>query len=179
MAWFLALAVLVAVVIVVVLMGATGKVLMRSRADGVHPDLRALLDAWDSQGAHVVVVAPDGGLRTDPALQAGFAAGGMSGASTLATTPHGRGVGLDVWPVSFLPHVPVGSGGTASRWSSWAELPESVKAEFLAFGEFSEARGFKWGGRWRSAKFPNGDQPHVELPNWTRFPYPVPGGRYP
>lgn len=180
MRWLLAVAALVAIVIVVVLMQvASGtRVLMRGRADGVHPQLRALLDAWELEGSHVVVVAPDGGVRTDAAKQAGFAAGGMSGAATLATTPHGRGVALDVWPASFLPHVPVSSGGVAARWTSWEDLPESVRAEFQAFGEFAERRGLRWGGRWRSATFPNGDQPHVELAQWTTYPFPIPGGRY-
>ncbi len=138
------------------------RVRYRERAEGVLPPLVALLDAWDAEGTHDVMVAPDGGLRTDEARQAGYASSGTSNAATLEDTPHGRGAALDVYPVSFLPYI---SG-------RWEDVPGPVKLEFATFGRFAEARGLKWGGRWSSSRFPNGDQPHVELPNWRSYPYP-------
>ena len=148
--------------------GLTSKVGHLERATGVHPSLRALLEAWNALGSHTVIVAPDGGKRTDAAKQASYAASGTSNAPTLESTPHGRGGALDLYPTSFLPHL-------ALR-TSWENLPQSVRDEFEAFGVFAEARGFKWGGRWRSVKFPNGDQPHVEIIGWQSLPFP---GEYP
>jgi D-alanyl-D-alanine carboxypeptidase len=150
------------------------QVLRRERARGVHPQLHALLDSWAAEGTHDVVIAVNGGVRTDPALQSKLAAEGFSAATTLKLTPHGRAAAVDVWPASFLEHVPVANGGTAKRWSTWAELPDQVRAEFKAFGIFAEERGFKWGGRWIGKSYPNGDQPHVEIANWQRLPFPPP-----
>lgn len=147
-----------------------GRVRNRGNAAGVHPSLQALLDEWERYGSHDVMIpsSPWGGLRTSEAQQAGYAQGGMSDATTLASTPHGRGAAIDVWPVEF----PLYVSGT------WAAVPDAVKAKFAAFGDFAEARGFTWGGRWRSASMPNGDQPHVEIKNWRAMPYPPPNGRY-
>lgn len=147
-------------------------VLNRERADNVHPELAEVLDAWEREGTHAVVVAPLGGRRASSGDQQQLAALGMSAATDLRSTPHGRGAALDVWPESFLAHVPLSWGGTAARWSSWAELPQSVRDEFAVFGEWAEARGLVWGGRWRSATYPNGDQPHIELANWRTLPFP-------
>jgi hypothetical protein len=150
------------------------RILHRGRAKGVHPRLMDLLEAWETHGSHIIVVAPNGGLRTDAALQAKFAATGQSGASTLDRTPHGRGAALDIWPLQFLEHVPASSGGVATKWTTWQALPAFVKLQFQAFGEFAEKRGFKWGGRWNGPRFPNGDQPHVEIPDWQHLPFPLP-----
>jgi D-alanyl-D-alanine carboxypeptidase len=168
----LLLSVVVAVVVVLVwglgVDGLTSMMGHKERAAGVHPELRALLDAWDAFGTHKAVVAYEGGKRTDAAKQASYAASGTSNAATLETTPHGRGAAVDVYPASFLPHL-------ALR-TAWPDLPQQVRDEFEAFGVFAEGRGFTWGGRWRSAKFPYGDQPHVELRNWKSLPFP---GAYP
>ena len=147
----------------------------RERAAGVHPLLQALLDAWAQEGTHDIVVAPNGGVRRDAALQRKLAAAGSSNATSLSTTPHGRAAALDVWPASFLPFVPTSAGGTGPRWVAWEALPQQVRDEFRAFGEFAERRaGFRWGGRFRGANFPNGDQPHVELSSWAALPFPPP-----
>lgn len=152
-----------------------GRVRARERAAGVLPELLALLDAWEAEGTHDVIVAPDGGLRTDAALQATYASTGGSEASRLEDTPHGRGAALDVWPVAFLDYVPKALGGNAARWATWAEVPDSVKVQFRAFGDFAKKRGLVWGGDWRSSTFPNGDQPHVQLRDWRSYPYPPRG----
>lgn len=141
---------------------SSGRVQHRERAEGCRAPLLGLLEDWEVEGTHNVLVAPDGGLRTDAAKQAGYAAGGTSNAATLEATPHGRGAGLDVYPVSFLPFI----SGT------WADVPPAVQLEFAEFGRFAEARGLVWGGRWRGSKFPNGDQPHVEIANWRSLPFP-------
>lgn len=150
------------------------KIHHRERSRGTNPKFGQLLDDWEREGEHDIVIAFDGGLRTDEARQAANAAAGMSQAPTLKKTPHGRGAALDVYPVEFLEHVPESHGGTAKRWTPWALLPDFIKAKFRAFGEFAEKRGFKWGGRWVGRAFPNGDQPHVELADWQRLPYPAP-----
>lgn len=139
------------------------RVLKRERAAGVLLPLDELLDAWEREGTHDVEVAPDGGYRTDAAKQASYAADGNSNAVTLAQTPHGRGAGLDVYPVGFVTRIP------------WEQQPQEIKLKFAAFGSFAEQRGLEWGGRWRGAKFPNGDQPHVEIKGWRSLPFPKEG----
>lgn len=131
---------------------------------GVHPRLLALLEAWDENGTHDVVVpgpellaairGPPAGVRRDPAAQAAAYEAGLTEARALTDTAHGVGAALDVWPVGFNPRVP------------WEQQPAHIREQFLAFGRFAEARGLVWGGRWRSAKLPHGDQPHVQLPDW-------------
>lgn len=145
--------------------GAT--VFNRERAAGVHPDLQNLLDDWIREGSHDVIIGgggiyPNGGLRTDAQAQADAAANGLTNATTLKMTPHGRGAALDVWPVGFNPNV------------AWDYQPAAVKQMFLDFGSWAEGKGFTWGGRWSSATFPNGDQPHIEMKNWLSLPYPPP-----
>jgi len=145
-----------------------GRVRNRHRAAGVRRELLELLDAWEALGTHDVEVAPAGGLRTDALAQLKRAADGASNAPTLRSTPHGRGGALDVWPLGFAAHV----------HGTWAQVPQLLKDRFATFGAFAEARGFTWGGRWRSERFPNGDQPHVELAAWAALPYPPPPGGY-
>ena len=142
----------------------------RERAKGVRRELQDLLDEWELYGTHDVELpaTPWPGLRTSEADQASYAAGGVSGASTLQQTAHGRGGALDVWPVGFAAYV----AGT------WDAVPAELKAKFQAFGAFAEARGFIWGGRWRTAALPNGDQPHVQMANWQQLPFPPPEGGY-
>ena len=146
----------------------------RERAKGVNPRMLQLLDKWEAEGTHEVCVAVHGGLRVDQAVQSALSAGGMSAATTLKRTPHGRGGALDVYPLSFLPFVPVANGGTARRWGAWDELPQQVRDEFKAFGVFAEKHGYKWGGRWVGHDYPNGDQPHCELIDWQKLPFPPP-----
>lgn len=150
----------------------TVQVLHFERAAGCLLPLHQLLADWAKDGKHDVLVAPNGGLRADPAKQSMLASLGLSRAKELRHSPHGRGAAVDVWPVSFLPYVPETEGGTGRRWTSWDNLPVGVQADFLVFGEFAEAKGFTWGGRWRGDVFPHGDQPHVEMKGWTALAYP-------
>lgn len=161
MIWILSI--LVAVAIGVAVMTDTFKprtahVLNRERAAGVHPSLLKLLDDWERVGWFDVMIAPDGGVRTDEAKQAKLYAQGVTKAKSLSETPHGRAAALDIWPVDFEPFV----SGT------WAAVPEVVKTQFYAFGQFAQEQGFNWGGAWSSFK----DYPHVEVPNWRLLPFP-------
>ena len=141
----------------------------RELAAGVHPQLQALLDDWNANGTHPVRIGDNGGLRTDSLIQQAIAASGLSKATNLATTAHGRGAALDVWPVGFNPN------------ASFASQP-AMMALMQVFGEFAEARGYKWGGRWqikftpeqKAGLAPPGDWPHVEMPDWVALPYPPP-----
>lgn len=147
------------------------RIINREAARGVHPDLQRFLDLWEERGPFDVRIGqlpgfPGGALRTasDAAGQAAACTANLSDACDLASTPHGRGAALDLWPegVGFNPYLP---------WDQWT--PE-VRAAFQTIGEFAEAAGLTWGGRWRSNTFPHGDQPHVELKNWRSLPYPPP-----
>jgi len=131
-----------------------------------------LADRWDDVGTHEVYVPspaetaaiglPPAGAREGAVAAAAQLAAynsGASGARTLDETPHGAGIGMpamaiDVWPVGFNPRV------------AWEKQPEDIKTKFRIFGELAEREGFVWGGRWTGARFPNGDQPHVEIRNW-------------
>lgn len=141
---------------------SSGRVQQRQRAAGCLQPIQDALDAWEREGTHDVLIAPDGGLRVDEEKQARYAAQGNSNAATLEDTPHGRGAAADVYPVSFLPHLQ----------KRWEDVPASVQLEFATFGRFCEARGLVWGGRWRGKTFANGDQPHIEIPNWRSLPFP-------
>jgi hypothetical protein len=140
------------------------RVFYRERAEGVHPALVGLLDSWERDGEFAVQVAGGegwpypGGLRTDEATQAAAAATGLSAASTLKDTPHGRGAALDVWPMGFEPYQSF-------------EVQPGMRELMTRFGEFAEARGFEWGGRWGKA-----DYPHVQVPGWRSLPFPPPYG---
>jgi hypothetical protein len=143
---------------------SNSRVRERQRADGVHPALQALLDAWEREGTHTVVVGggddwPSGGVRTDALGQASAAAAGLSNAITLAQTPHGRGAALDIWPDGFDPR------------RSFDAQP-GMRELMAVFGQWAEAKGFAWGGRWTKP-----DMPHVEIRDWRSLPFPPPDYR--
>ena len=153
----------------------------RENMAGLHPRLIELADAWEREGTHVVRVPgaldlaplgyPPAGVRAGvvaEAAQALTAAVGGSQAATLSQTAHGRrrapdgnvyGWACDFWPEGFAP------------LRSWASQPNEVKAQFLAFATFARARGLEAGAFWSGAAFPNGDQPHIEVPGWRAAPY--------
>lgn len=155
-------------------------VIGRQYANDCHPKLLALLDDWNANGTHVVRIPgplelaplgfPPAGLRAGAAAaaaQARAAASGGSSATTLNSTPHGPRVfqgrvvawALDVWPDGFNP------------LQSWAMTPQLIKDRFRAFGTFARDRhGLEAGTFWKSATFPDGDQPHVEVPGWRSAP---------
>lgn len=148
-----------------------GRVLDRHRAVGVRDELGLFLDWWNRHGPHVIRVAPDGGLRQGVGAevrQLQKYKNGESRAKTLVQTPHGprvvcgkvRGNALDLWPADFDPSVP------------WEKQPQGIKDAFRVQGETGEKWGFTWGGRWTAA-FPNGDQPHLEVPGWENLPIPI------
>ena len=149
------------------------------RAIGVHPRMLVLLSAWQQRGPFEIVVAMHGGLRTDERVQKMLSGGGMSAAGSLRKTPHGRGGALDLWPRTFLPYVPSSWGGTAKRWGTWPQLPALVKAQFAEIVAFSKGLGFRCGADWISHDYPNGDNPHHELPDWGRLPFPPPEYEWP
>ena len=147
----------------------------KERLNGVHPSIRVdLVDAFEKELPFDVLVAPNGGLRTDEKAQAATAASGMSNATTLKSTPHGRAAAGDFWPVSFLPFVPAKHGGTGKAWVSWEKLPQKVRDEFAAMGAVGERHGYEWGGRFKGKTFPNGDQPHYQMKGWQLMPFPPP-----
>lgn len=130
-----------------------GKVWFRERARGVVAELQRFLDACERQLAFDVCVVVDGGVRTDAAKQASYAAKGTSNAATLEDTPHGRGAALDVMPCD------------AQGRPLWAAY-----AAQAAVGGLAESMGLQWGGRFRSY-----DGGHVQVPWWRTLPFP-PGG---
>lgn len=152
--------------------GATCSVLHRERAAGVHPALQQLLDAWTNEGDFDVVVGggagvPGGGLRTQDEEDEAVAEGNTL-SSSLASTPHGRGAALDVWPAGFAYSLP---------FSAQPGMQDLMRR----FGEWAEGKGYTWGGRW-GVSFGNGedgrplhgDWPHVEISGWQSLPFPPP-----
>lgn len=137
-------------------------------ADGTHPQLRAFLTEWKRSGPFGLFVPKGGGLRTDAAEQARLFAEGASKARTLLETSHGRGAGLDAYPV-LAGRIYGGSGEL--DWPRANEL-------FDAYGARAEAFGLVWGGRWVKSFPPGpknpkgGDRPHIEVPGWESLPVP-------
>lgn len=147
------------------------RVINRQAARGVHPELQGFLDWWEFNGPFDIEIGqlagfPGGGLRTeaDAGGQAAACAADLSAACSIIDTPHGRGAALDLWPVGF----------GFNPWLPWAQQPAEIKAAFAKIGQLAEVYGLEWGGRWRTAQMPDGDQPHVQMRNWRSLPYPPP-----
>lgn len=152
---------------------AVKKVHERARAKGVHPTLIAFLDWWEENGEFDILVAPDGGVRTDPAVQLAAFNAGNSKARTLDQTPHGRAAALDLWPVGFQ----------ANR--DWAgQKDQTMMDKFRTIGTaWKENFGGVWGGDWLAnpGDAIGWDAAHCEIKGWagtTAFiaalPYPPP-----
>jgi hypothetical protein len=124
----------------------------RERSAGVDDRLLQLLAWWDDNGPWPVVIPEHGGLRTSEQEQQDLFARGVTKASTLAQTPHGRGGALDLAPYRK------GPGGLYAPDYSQPD-------DFTAIGEAAEALGLSWGGRWSDP-----DLPHVEVPDWRSLP---------
>lgn len=126
----------------------------RERAAGVLAPLQAFLDWWEVNGPFPILVAPDGGVRTDAAKQLSYYQKGLSKADTLDKTPHGRAAALDLWPVGFNPTVKL-------------DDQPLIKAKFVQMGSIAKSQfNLVWGGDW------GWDYPHVEIKTWRQLPYP-------
>lgn len=143
------------------------RVFNRERADGVHPSLQALLNAWEAQGTFHVTVAggsfPNGGLRGELDVAKAQALG-VSRAEDLSQTAHGRGAAIDVWPLNFDP------------FKSFQEQPDMFPL-FMEWAAFVERHGFKSGRHFTNIVAPDGvvgDWPHAEMYDWRSLPYPPP-----
>ena len=132
---------------------AVVRVQRRERANGVRPELQAFLDWWHTNGPFQLVVAPDGGVRTDGAKQRSFYDRGMSKAATLAQTPHGHSSALDLYPVGFNAGKPL-------------DTQPAIKQQFKEMGTIAKRFGFTWGGDW------GWDYPHIEMKDWKTYPMP-------
>lgn len=127
---------------------AMGKRIYRAdRALGVHRDLSKFLEWWNVNGDFPLLVTD--GLRTDAAQQAQLYAAGKTKAATLAQTPHGHGMALDV-----VPYEPVSGVALWNDDGKWATL-----------GRVVDAFGLVWGGHWKFV-----DKPHIEVPGWQNTP---------
>lgn len=147
-----------------------GKVHFIEHAAGVHPALRALLGEWNRNGSHEISVAPadtnwptPGGVRTDAEQQAADYRAGLTRASTLDQTAHGRAAAIDVWPKGFNPRRGFDSQPTMEHlfrvFGEWAErqvvVLDEVEYRFNWLDEIT-------------------DLPHVEIIGWRALPYPPP-----
>jgi hypothetical protein len=142
------------------------RVYHRERADGVDGRLLGFLDSWAKTGPFAIVVPEFGGLRTLAQQQELYARGRtkpgriVTNAKSVADAPHGRGAAIDVAPFR-----------KDAKSGLYAPYYEDVGA-FHTIGAFAEAMGLEWGGRWRTDTFPDGDQPHIQVPNWRLLPIP-------
>lgn len=144
------------------IIGLGRRVYHRQRAAGVDRRLQAFLDWWEKNGPFPIVVDPDGGVRTDAAKQRAFYDKGASEAATLDLTPHGRAGAIDVHPVK--------SGNPVT--GAVFVVGYHMAAEYAEIGRVAESMGLKWGGRWKTPKMPDGDAPHIEVPDWKSLPFP-------
>lgn len=133
---------------------AVVRVQNRERANGARQELQTFLDWWNISGPFPILVAPDGGVRTDAAKQLLYFQQGNSKAKTLDQTPHGHSSALDLWPVGFNPAVPL-------------DQQPVIKARFAEMGRIAkEMFNFTWGGDW------GWDFPHIEVKGWKTYPMP-------
>lgn len=139
------------------------KVLRLHLAADVRSELQAFLAWWDISGPFALTLAyadprwswvPPQVRTNEDARNAHDL--GLSNATNADNTPHGElyRAAIDCWPAEFDPRV------------SWDNQPQAVKDKFALYGQLGEQHGLKWGGRWRGPTFPNGDQPHLEVPGW-------------
>ncbi len=141
------------------------------RLNNCDPRILAFFEWWADEGPFPLTIPPGGGLRTDSAHQEGLFLAGYSRARTLDLTPHGRGAAADAYPAILDP-----SGSFVESIFLAAETTEGRKL-FVQYGELAEARGLKWGGRFKPLSQSTGlgwDLPHLELPRWQDLPYPPP-----
>jgi hypothetical protein len=142
-----------------------GQVFHRERADALDDRLQTALDTYAENGPYPLVVVD--GLRAGAAAeaaQAQYFSDGRSHAATLDQTPHGRGGAFDFAVVDSS------SGDAVIR-----TLPAEANAEaYKSVGEYFEALGLTWGGRWGGFGA-HGDAVHIEVPDWRDLPFP-PGG---
>lgn len=143
-----------------------GEVLYPQRMDGVVPELRETVLRWD--GPFDILVAPDGGLRTDPAKQLQYFNEGNSKARTLAETPHGRGAAVDLWPMSFNPSRPLFTAAEDDK--NKTDVSRFTIHQPIAFAHFEYMRA--WATRHGLTILGRWDLPHWELPQWRSLPYP-------
>lgn len=135
------------------------QVLHYERAYGCHPDLIAFLNWWQAHGPFDILVAADGGNRTDAIKQASYCATGTSNACTLESTPHGRGCGLDVYPVGFNTQLDL------------SQQPEILE-KFKVISEAGEAFGLTSGIHFHIGPSKSPDYPHLEVTDWRQLPFP-------
>lgn len=146
--------------------GGGAQVYDRANARGVHPALQQLLDDWQAEGWFDVRVAS--GVRT-ASQQAANVAAGLTNATDITTTPHGRGGALDIHPIGF-------------NQNACFNVQPDMLTRMNEFGAWAKTKGFVWGGDWQKFYSPacqnidgvRGDRPHVEMANWVTLPYPPP-----
>ena len=130
-----------------------GAVLHIERLKGVLPELQSVILSWN--GPFNILIAPEGGLRTDAAKQLAYYNAGNSKAKTLEETPHGRGAAIDVWPEGFDP-------------TKSLDLQPTIRSQFIFIREWALSKGLVLIGTpdvtW--------DYPHLQLQYWKRYPYP-------
>lgn len=140
-----------------------GMVYHFQRASGVNASLVEFLRTWDEIGPFPLVVVPNGGLRTDEAVQQAAFKRGSSKAKSLIDTPHGRGGALDCAPYEAR------LVGGKRLWMPVydRETNPGVARKFEIYGAIAKKAGFVWGGDW------GWDYPHIEVKNWRALPYPA------
>lgn len=141
------------------------KVFHDERVQGLAPELVLAVEEYARYGPLPITVTS--GLRTDEEQRALYAKGRtvagsiVTNAQTAADSAHGRAAAFD-----FAPVREVSNGAVRRVW-----LGEEAEEKYRVVGEWFEARGLVWGGRWRGLV----DMPHVELLNWRALPFPPRG----
>lgn len=144
----------------------------------LRPELRGLAKAhvercW-RHGLAVVLMPP---VRTD-ADQAKLYAKGRVFVRGLWHVEDPTQVVTDALTSDSTPH--------GERWRAAYDIAFLVEGELVApkpgpdndswdgpwelAGALGEEVGLEWGGRWRTATFPDGDRPHFQIPNWRALP---------
>ncbi len=163
------------------------KVRNRSAADGVSPELQAALDEWERSGPFPITIGS--GVRTDVKQAELYAYNRID-----PTLPPGTGPGQADGPSNKKdPNESYATNARTTRSTAhgvrsgygrafdFDPVPATLQ-NYITAGEWFEARGFEWGGRWKTAFPPKlgaapgtaaaygGDIRHVNQKNWQTIP---------
>lgn len=149
--------------------------------DRLPPLMQRFADAWQREGTFDLTVPEGGGDRDDALQLVDFAKGRrqlddgtwvitnlakvVTFARTAIDSAHGHRAAGDLHPVRTT----FATNGLPATVYMGDEEDPIVRTEalrlFQLLGEFAEAHGFEWGGR-----FPHYDGPHVQVPHWRTLP---------
>lgn len=150
-----------------------GKVRNRSKADGIHPDLQAALDEWDTDGPFPITIGS--GVRTDAEQLALWWMGRDAEGNVIDESKHAT----NAKDTSQTSHGIRSGYGNAFDFDPVSNGLADYQQKQAIAGAWFMDRGFVWGGAgadWLKAFPPSaanplgGDRRHVNIKGWQNIP---------